>query len=97
MSFRIRDIVKLYYKLGGNVGFKVELREGRDTLAKIFCDGKLILFTKVPHGKGALDGRLIYYIRNQFKLGEADFRDFVRCTLSAEDYKKILKTKGFLE
>lgn len=88
--------MRLYEKLDGNAGFRVELREGRDTLVKIFCDGKFILYTKVPHGKGIIDGKLIYYIRNQFKLNENDFRDIIRCTLSAESYKKILKDKGFL-
>lgn len=87
----------MYRKLHGNAGFRVELREGRDTLVKVFCDGKFVLYTKVPHGKGVLDGKLIYFIRNQFKLGEDDFREFVRCSLSAEQYKAILKNKGFLE
>lgn len=76
MSLRIRDVLRLYEKLDGNAGFRVELREGRDTLVKIFC--------------------LIYYIRNQFKLNESDFRDIIRCTLSTAVYKEILKDKGFL-
>lgn len=96
MSFKISDILKLYRKLDGSAGFRVEVREGRDTIAKIFCEGKLVIFTKVPHGKGSLDGRIIHYIRNQFKLSESDFRDFIRCSLSAIDYKIILRTKGFL-
>ena len=97
MSWKIADIHKLYRKLDGSAGLRVELREGRDTLAKIFCDGKFVLFTKVPHGKGVLDGKLVHYIRNQLKISEDDFRNIIRCSLSAEEYKKILDKKGFLK
>ena len=96
MSFKIADILRLYRKLDGDAGFRIELREGRDTIAKVYCDGRPVLFTGVPHGKGTLDGKLVHYIRNQLKLNEDDFTNLIRCALSAAEYKEILKRKGFL-
>lgn len=97
MSLKIRDILRIYRKLGGSAEFRVKLREGRDTVAEIFCEGKLVIFTRISHGKGALEGKLIHKIRNQFRLSEDEFRDIIRCTLSAEDYKEILKAKGCVQ
>lgn len=97
MSLKIRDILRIYRKLDGSNGFCVKLREGRDTIAEIFCDGEFILFTRISHGRGDLDGNLIHYIRNQFHLSEDDFRGLIRCTLSTAEYREILKQKGIVK
>lgn len=96
MSFKIKDILRIYRKLNGRAGFRVELREGRDTIAKIYYNGRPLLFTKVSHGKGELDGKVIHRIRNQLKLSEDDFRDIIRCRLDVAGYKEILRQKGIL-
>gem|GEM_PF-5440224 len=44
--------------------------EGRDTLAFFYCAQRLVLWTKVPHGRGELKGRLPHYIRQQLRLNE---------------------------
>jgi len=45
---RIREILNLFEKL------EMEVREGRDTIAKFRYDGKVVIRTKVPHKRGEL-------------------------------------------
>ena len=74
----------------------MEIREGRDTLAFFRLKGQTILWTKVPHKRGELKGNLRYFIRQQLKLNEAQFRDLIRCDIWREDYIEILKDKGLI-
>ena len=84
---RRREILQIFNKL------EREIREGRDTLAFLRYKGQTILWTKVPHKKGELKGNLRYFIRQQLKLNETQFRGLRRCDLWREDYIEILKDK----
>lgn len=87
---KVREVLKLFDKL------EMKIREGRDTLAFLVVNGKIVLWTKVPHKKGEIKGKLQYFIRQQLKLNENEFQDLAKCIIWREDYIKILKKKGFM-
>lgn len=85
---KVREVLRAFEKL------EMQIREGRDTLAFVWCGERLVLWTKVPHGRGELKGRLPYYVRQQLKLNEEQFRKLVRCEIRRPEYVQILKDKG---
>lgn len=42
VDMTIKEVLRLFQKLG------MDIREGRDTIASLFLDGRLIIRTKVP-------------------------------------------------
>jgi hypothetical protein len=87
---KVREVLKLFQKL------EMEVKEGRDTIAKFRYDGEVIIRTKVPHKSRELKGQLIHFIRQQMRLNEAQFQKLIDCTLYRKDYKQILKDKGYI-
>lgn len=87
---KIKEVLRIFEKLG------MEIREGRDTLAFFKLEGHVILWTKVPHGKGELKGKLSYFIRQQLKLNEKQFRELQECLIWRDQYIEIIKKKGML-
>lgn len=91
MQLKIREVEIIFNKL------EMKTREGNDTLAFFYYRGqKTSIFTKVPHKKGDLKGKLTYFIRQQLKLNENQFADLKNCPLSKEGYINILKEKRIL-
>lgn len=45
---------------------------------RIRCGQRLVLWTKVPHGRGELKGKLPHYIRQQLRLNEGQFKKLIR-------------------
>lgn len=88
---KIKEILKTFEKLG------MELREGRDTIAKFKYKEKVITRTKVPHKRGELKGNLPYLIRQQLRINNEQFQGFIGCRLYRQDYETILKGKGYIE
>jgi len=76
---KIREINNLFQKL------EMEVREGRDTIAKFRYNGEVIVRTRVPHKSGELKGQLVHFIRQQLRLNETQFQELVNCTLSRKD------------
>jgi hypothetical protein len=87
---KVREVLNLFEKLN------MEVREGRDTIAKFRYSGEVIVRTKVPHKGGELKGKLPDFVRQQLRLNETQFRQFIDCTLYREDYERILKDKGYI-
>jgi hypothetical protein len=87
---KVKEILKVFEKL------QMEVREGRDTIAKFRHEGRVITRTKVPHKRGELKGRLPYFIQQQLRVNEAQLKGFIDCTLYRKDYEHILKEKGFI-
>lgn len=87
---KVREALRAFEKL------EMQIREGRDTLAFFWCGERLVLWTKVPHGRGELRGRLPYYIRQQLKLNEGQFKKLIRCEIRRPEYVQILKNKGVI-
>lgn len=87
---KVTEVLRAFKKL------HMEIREGRDTLAFFYCGPRLVLWAKVPHKRGELKGRLPYYIRQQLRLDEEQFRQLVRCQVRKAEYVKILKDKGII-
>jgi hypothetical protein len=87
---KISEVLRAFDKL------EMEIREGRDTLAFFRCEGQIILWTKVPHKRGELKGKLPDFVRQQLKLNEAQFRELIACPLTRTGYVQILREKGLL-
>jgi len=64
----------------------MEIREGRDTIAKFRYKGKVIVRTKVPH-----------FIRQQLRINDKQLRGLIDCTLHRQDYEAILREKGLID
>ena len=75
---------------------EMQLREGRDTIASFYHEGKLIVRTKVPHKRGELRGKLLHFIRQQLRLNEEEFQSLEQCVLYRSEYLELLKRKGRL-
>jgi len=75
---------------------EMEMREGRDTLAFFRYEGQIVLWTKIPHKRGELKGKLPDLIRQQLRLNEAQFRELIACPLNRAGYVQALREKGFL-
>ena len=88
---RIREVIRVFEKLD------MEIREGRDTIAKFRYKGKVIVRTKVPHKRGELKGKLPHFIRQQLRINDKQLRGLIDCTLYRQDYEAILREKGFIE
>ncbi|MBM3235335.1 hypothetical protein FJZ31_03440 [Candidatus Poribacteria bacterium] len=86
---KVREVLNLFEKLG------MEVQEGRDTIAKFRYKGEVLVRTKVPHKRGELKGNLPYFVRQQLRLNDTQFRQFIDCTLYREDYEQILQEKGY--
>lgn len=87
---KVKEALQIFQKL------EMEISEGRDTLAIFKWEGKIILWSKAPHKKGELKGKLSYFIRQQLKLNENQFKDLQECKIWREEYLEILKAKGLL-
>lgn len=88
---KVREVLQLFEKLG------METREGRDTLAFFKYEGKVILWTKVPHKKGEVKGKLEYFIRQQLKMNEVQFQKLLDCVIGRDEYIEILRAKGIIK
>lgn len=75
---------------------EMEMHEGRDTVAKFRHEGKVLVRTRIPHGRGELEGKLPHFVRQQLHLSEDEFRLVYICTYWRPDYLRILKEKGFI-
>ncbi|MFQ5794296.1 MAG: hypothetical protein ACE5JP_04510 [Candidatus Bipolaricaulia bacterium] len=84
---KVSEVLRAFEKLG------MRIREGRDTLAFFRCGERLVLWTKVPHGRGELKGRLPHYIRQQLRLNEEQFGKLIQCEIRRPEYVQILKDK----
>ncbi|HLH04927.1 MAG TPA: hypothetical protein VKX25_19320 [Bryobacteraceae bacterium] len=71
----------------------LKVRNAGDRLAWFEYEGKVIARTKRSHGNKDLPANLI---RQQLKVNETEFAALIGCSLSREDYVKILRTKGLL-
>jgi len=87
---KVQEVLRAFSKLG------MEIREGRHTLAFFRCEGRVILWTKGPHKRGELKGKLPDLIRQQLKLNEAQFRELTACPLELAGYIQVLREKGLL-
>jgi len=54
---KVKKALQIFEKL------EMEIREGRDTLVFFRWKGNVILWSKVPHKRGELKGKLSYFIR----------------------------------
>ncbi len=90
MSTKVAEVLRAFEKRG------MHIREGRDTLAFSCCGERLVLWTKVPHGRGQLKGRLPHYIRQQLRLNEEQFRKLLRCDTGRPEFVQVLRDKGIV-
>jgi hypothetical protein len=87
---KVGEVLRAFEKLG------MQIHEGRDTVAFFRCGTRLVLWTKVPHGRGELKGKLPYYIRQPLKLSEEQLRKLIQCEIRRAEYVQSLKAKGII-
>jgi len=87
---KVRQALQAFDKLG------LEIREGRDTLAFFRWEGQVIVWTKVPHKRGELKGKLPYLVRQQLRLNESQFRKLIACPMGRKEYIEVLRGKGLI-
>lgn len=88
MQLKVKEALAIFKKL------KMNIREGRDTIATFYYNKKLVVQTRVSHKRGDVGGDIPHFIRQQLKLNEEQFQDLKNCPLERTDYIKILKDKG---
>ena len=89
MSLTAREFDGLIRKFG------FETRSGRDLLAWLTIDGKVIVRTRRSK-KSSGDLPMFHSIRQQLRLNDSELRKAIRCTLSRDSYLEILWSKGLL-
>ena len=76
--------------------FGFETRSGRDLLAWLTIDGKVVVRTRRSK-KSSGDLPMFHSIRQQLRLNDRQLREAIRCTLDRDSYVEILRQKGLLE
>ena len=87
MTIKAKDFDTLVHKFG------FQIRKGRDLLAWLEHEGKILVRTKRSHTKGR-DLPFQHAIRQQLKLNEDELEKSISCELSRDDYIALLKRKG---
>ncbi len=90
MQIKKAEIAKIFKKL------KLDMRSTKHRYGWFTFEGKKILRVHYSHGKGGIPGRVSDKIRSQLKLTQGDLRDLIDCPMSLEDYRGVLKTKGYI-
>ena len=88
---KIADVLRVFRKLD------MRITEGRDTNAKFIHEGKVVVYTRISHGKGDIAGRIPHLIRQQLRVNEDQFRELVGCSLRRQEYEQILRSKGLID
>jgi hypothetical protein len=87
---KISEVLKVFRKL------EMEITEGRDTIAKFRHKGKVIIWSRVSHGRGDLAGKIPHFIRQQLKVDEGQMKKLIDCSYWRKEYEEILRSRGFL-
>ena len=90
MSLHSDQLDRAWAKLG------MEIKGGRDVRALFFYRGRLILQTRRSRGRGAIEGLIPTFIRQQMKLTENQFGELLACPLGLAGYLEILGQKKLL-
>lgn len=93
----VLDTKKTYRNLKKK-GFQDAVHRSSDhNYLEFYHNEKLVLYTKVSHGKKEITNFLIKQMSDQCKLDKSDFIDLVKCPLDKEGYIVLLKEKDLLE
>jgi predicted RNA binding protein YcfA (HicA-like mRNA interferase family) len=80
-------------------GFQDSKKKGRDHTYYFFhYNGKKTnIFTKISHGESEIHDKNCSSMAKQIKLDNTQFKNFVNCPLTEQDYLKILVDSKHLE
>ena len=87
---KVAEVIKVFRKL------EMQMTEGRDTNARFIHEGKVIVYSRVSHGRGDIGGNIPHFIRQQLKVSEDQFRGLLECTIWRKEYEEILRSKGLI-
>jgi len=85
---KVHEFTKLENKLA------LKTRNSGDRLAWFEHNGLIVVRTKRSHGNKDLPENLI---RQQLKVSESQFSGLISCSISRDDYVKILTEKGLIK
>lgn len=74
----------------------MEVQGKHHTIASLWYKGKMIIRTRVSHGRGEIHGNIPHKIRQQLKVNEEQLDKLMDCTYGKNDYIGILDGKGLL-
>ena len=74
----------------------MEIRRTHHLIGWFVFEGKKILKTRISFGKGDIPGSIADKFRGQLKLNETEFKALIDCSLSKDEYIRILMKKGFI-
>lgn len=86
-----RDAERTLKKLGFDIS-----KSGRHVRGMLRYNGKKVVATGFPQGRGDLKGGMSEAFRKQLKLDRSQFDDAVDCPLKAVGYLDILDGQGLL-
>lgn len=84
---KVREFEKIVNKL------ELKVRNARDRLAWFIHAGQTVLHTKRSHGNKEVPGHLV---RQQLKVNEQQFAGLIDCTVTKQDYVRLLIEKGVI-
>jgi hypothetical protein len=85
---KVHEFERIVNKLG------METRNSYDRLAWLVHNGVTVVRTRRSHGKGKFVPA--DKIRQQLKVNEEQFAGLISCSISKQDYIKILAEKGII-
>jgi hypothetical protein len=85
---KVHEFERIVNKLG------MQTRNSYDRLAWLVHDGVTVVRTRRSHGKGKFVPA--DKIRQQLKVNEHQFAGLISCSVSKQDYIKILTDKGII-
>jgi hypothetical protein len=91
MQLKKREAQTLFSKLG------LEVRSSHHKSATLYYEGKAIIRTRISHGRGDIPASIVAKMRSQLKVTEAQMAALVECSMTYEDYIRLLRDKGLIE
>jgi hypothetical protein len=85
---KAHEFERIVKKLG------METRNSYDRLAWLVHNGQMVVRTRRSHGAGKFLPK--DKIRQQLKVNESQFAGLISCSVSKQDYLKILTEKGII-
>jgi hypothetical protein len=91
VSFTKRDAERIFRKL--------DLQDKRNTkhvYGWLIVDGKRVLPLHYSHGRGDMPGHVPERFRNAMHLNRGEFAEMVGCTMTREEYVRVLRRRGIV-
>ncbi len=90
MQLKKREAEALFDKL------QLVTQTSHHKTATLYYEGRAIIRTRISHGQGDISPIIVAKMRSQLKVSEQQLRKLIECSMSYEDYIRLLKQKGLI-